>query len=167
MKSLTVCAAAALFLLTACGATRSAKVEEPVLGEAPKMEDPYAAFFVDFMYTDKLSEALERAKAEDKLVFLDFYTSWCLPCKLMDEDVFTDPQFGEYMNERFVSIKVDAEAGNGPNLAALFNVQAYPTLLFLDSNGRVKAKKEGAAYQTELRTLGNQAIAATTMQAAN
>lgn len=76
----------------------------------------------------------------------------------MDEDVFTDPQFGAYMNENFISLKINAEAGNGPNLAALFNVKAYPTLLFLDSNGRVQTKKEGAAYQTELREMGNEAL---------
>ena len=147
---------ATLFLLVSCGATRN----DGSSAEAkPKVEDEYANFHVDFMRTDRLSEALDKAKAENKLVFVDFYTSWCLPCKLMDEDVFTDRQFGDYMNANFISLKVDAEAGNGPNLASLFSVQAYPTLLFLDPNGRVQARKEGAAYQTELRRLGNQALA--------
>ena len=145
------------FMLVACGSTRKAdtaadnKVEEV---------DEYANFFVDFMRTESLSAALDRARAEDKLVFIDFYTSWCLPCKLMDEDVFTDRQFGDYMNENFVSVKINAELGNGPNLAAIYGVQAYPTLLFVDADGRVQTKKEGAAYQTELRRMGNEALAA-------
>ena len=147
-------AASGLILFSACGSTRSSTVEAP---NPPAAEDPYANFFVDFMHTDKLTEALERAKAEDKMVFIDFYTSWCLPCKLMDEDVFTDKAFGDYMNEHFISVKINAEQGNGPNLAALYQVKSYPTLLFVDLNGRVKSRKEGAAYQTELRRMGNEA----------
>ncbi|MFK8055312.1 MAG: thioredoxin family protein [Saprospiraceae bacterium] len=146
-------AVSGLLLITACGASRSASAEKA----EPAAVDPYANFFVDFMHTDKLSVALERAKAEDKMVFIDFYTSWCLPCKLMDEDVFTDKEFGDYMNQHFISVKIDAEHGNGPNLAALYGVKSYPTLLFVDLNGRVKSRKEGAAYQTELRRMGNEA----------
>lgn len=147
-------AISSLLLITACGASRSTADDraKPVVAE-----DPYANFFVDFMHTDRLTVALEKAKAENKLVFIDFYTSWCLPCKLMDEDVFTDKAFGEYMNKHFVSVKIDAEQGNGPNLAALYGVKSYPTLLFVDLNGRVKSRKEGAAYQTELRRMGNEA----------
>ncbi len=147
----------ALLLLMACGASHSA-ADKSATTKAKPAEDEYANFFVDFMRVDRLSEALERAKAENKLVFVDFYTSWCLPCKLMDEDVFTDREFGDYMNANFISVKINAEAGNGPNLAALFDVKSYPTLLFLDANGRVKTKKEGAAYQTELRKLGDEAL---------
>jgi thiol:disulfide interchange protein len=150
-----LCTAALLLLLTSCGASRKASsVDAP----ADKVADPYANFYVDFMRTDRLSEAIERAKAENKMVFIDFYTSWCLPCKLMDEDVFTDRAFGDYMNEHFVSVKINAEQGNGPNLAMLYQVQAYPTLLFIDINGKVKSRKEGAAYQTELRRMGAEAL---------
>jgi len=146
-------AVSGLLLFTACGASRKADVDTV----KDSVEDPYANFFVDFMHTDKLTIALERAKAEDKMVFIDFYTSWCLPCKLMDEDVFTDKAFGDFMNQHFVSVKINAEQGNGPNLAALYGVKAYPTLLFVDLNGRVISRKEGAAYQTELRRMGNEA----------
>lgn len=142
-----------LVLLASCGAGRNARVDA---GARPGHD--YSKFAVDFMDTDVLSEAIDRAAAEDKLVFIDFYTTWCLPCRLMDEDVFTDPEFGEYMNEHFVNLKINAEAGNGVNLAALYQVQAYPTLLFVDTKGRVVGKKQGAAYQRELRTLGNRAL---------
>ena len=137
-----------------CGASRDGAAAKPAKGEPD-----YSAYAVDFMPTDKLGDAIARAEKEGKLVFVDFYTSWCLPCKLMDEDVFTDRELGRYMNERFVSLKVDAEKGNGVNLASLYNVRAYPTLVFLDTRGRVVAQKEGAAYQRELRELGDQALA--------
>ena len=121
---------------------------------------PAPALAVDFAPTDKLSEAIALAETEGKLVFLDFYTTWCLPCKLMDEEVFSDPAFGEFMNERFVSLKVDAERGNGPNLAALYAVGAYPTLIFVDRNGRELTRREGSAAQRKLRHLAAEALAA-------
>ncbi len=114
---------------------------------------------VNFTPSDNLTAVLDMAAGKDKLVFVDFYTTWCLPCKLMDEDVFSDKGIGELMNDNFINYKIDAEKGNGPNLALLYQVNVFPTLLFLDEKGRVLVRKEGAAYQTELRSLAEEAMA--------
>ncbi|MDE5612366.1 MAG: thioredoxin family protein [Odoribacter sp.] len=93
-----------------------------------------------------LSEACKQAKAEGKLVFVDLYTSWCGPCKLMATKVFPDPQLGEFMNQHFVCVKYNTEEDDdGKMLMEMFNVQAYPTFLLLNSN----------------RELENQIVAAT------
>jgi len=114
---------------------------------------------VQFSTSDSLSDAIDQAVTEDKLVFIDFYTTWCLPCKLMDEDVFPDRRLGEFMNENFVSVKANAEKGNGITLANLYSINAYPTLLFLDQQGNVLERKIGAAYQREMYALGEAAMA--------
>ncbi len=114
---------------------------------------------VAFTNSGTLSDVLDKATAENKLVFIDFYTTWCLPCKLMEEDVFPDKRLGEFMNENFISYKVNAEKGNGVNLATLYSINAYPTLLFLDREGNVLERKIGAAYHRELFALGEAAIA--------
>ena len=115
---------------------------------------------VDFVNSDKLTPILEMASSKNKLVFVDFYTTWCLPCKLMDEDVFTDKAVSALMNDNFISYKVNAEKDNGPNLALLYQVNVFPTLLFLDKDGKVLVRKEGAAYQTEMKSLAEEAMAA-------
>ena len=115
---------------------------------------------VDFVNSDKLVAVLEMADSKDKLVFVDFYTTWCLPCKMMDEDVFPDKGISKLMNDNFINYKVNAEKENGPNLALLYQVNVFPTLLFLDKDGKVLVRKEGAAYQTELRSLAEEAMAA-------
>ena len=50
-------------------------------------------------------EALKQAKSENKLVFMDCYTSWCGPCKNMADKVFPQKAAGDYFNPRFVCVK--------------------------------------------------------------
>lgn len=113
---------------------------------------------VNWVTTTSLSEAIERAKEEDKLVFLDFYADWCTPCKMMDKDVFSDKPISQLFNDNFVNFKVNGEKGTGPNLAVMFGIQVYPTLIWVDQRGRVLVRKEGAAYHTELKRLARNAI---------
>ena len=65
-----------------------------------------------------------------------------------------------YLNENFINYKVDADEWNGIQLTAQYDVKVLPTLLFLDSSGKVLVRKKGAAFQTELYNLGDQAIEA-------
>jgi len=113
---------------------------------------------IQFIESDLLMPVLEQAENEDKMVFLDFYTTWCMPCKLMDEDVFTDKEIGRYFNDNFLSMKIDAESEAGGNLAGIFEVKAYPTLIFLDKKGISVVRKEGVAYHSELKSLAQQAL---------
>lgn len=71
-------------------------------------------------------QALDAAKKENKLVFIDFYTTWCGPCKQMARNVFPQTKVGDFVNPRLVAIKLDAEK-EGKDYAKLFNVRAYPT----------------------------------------
>lgn len=92
-----------------------------------------------------LDQALEKAKAENKLVFMDCYTSWCGPCKMMTEKILPLEEVGEYMNSRFVCIKMDMEKGEGPKLAQKYQVSAYPTFLVLKTDGSVMHRVVGGA----------------------
>lgn len=113
---------------------------------------------VQFTKSKTLTALLDQAEVENKLIFVDFYTTWCLPCRLMDEEVFPDERVGDFMNENFINYKVDAEKDNGVNLAFVYEVSAYPTLLFLDTKGRVIEKKIGAAFHDELLTMAERAL---------
>src|SRR2546430_17567646 len=54
-------------------------------------------------------EALERAKAEDKLILLSIGYSACHWCHVMEHESFENPSIAKVMNDNFVSIKVDRE----------------------------------------------------------
>jgi thiol-disulfide isomerase/thioredoxin len=89
-----------------------------------------------------------RAEAEKKLIFIDFYTSWCGPCKHMAQTVFKEDTVGRFFNSHFINYKLDAEKGEGKTLAAKYQVQIYPTYLFLDASGAVFNKAIGSCKDT-------------------
>ena len=49
-------------------------------------------------------QAKELAKAQNKLIFIDAYTTWCGPCKLMAKTVFTEKEVGDFYNSNFINI---------------------------------------------------------------
>lgn len=89
-------------------------------------------------------EALQKAKVEKKDVFVDFYTEWCGPCKVMSQKVFTDPEVGDYFNKHFVSYKLNAEAPGQAEVAKKYGVEAFPTMIFMNVKGEVLRTVLGA-----------------------
>ena len=88
-------------------------------------------------------EAIETAKREGKLVFVDFYTDWCGPCKVMSRDVFPQKQVGNFFNAKFVCLKLNAEK-EGRELAKRFCVSAYPTFIVVDTDEKVRVELKGS-----------------------
>ncbi|RYY40109.1 MAG: DUF255 domain-containing protein [Chitinophagaceae bacterium] len=99
---------------------------------------------IQFVHNKKWKDILALAKSQRKAIFLDAYASWCGPCKYMQENVFTKPMVGQLYNDKFINVKIDMEEGEGPELAKLLNIEAYPTLLFINEKGEVLHKSVGA-----------------------
>ena len=89
------------------------------------------------------AEILAKAKKENKLVFMDCYTVWCGPCKMLSSQVFPLKTVGDFFNAHFVNIKMDMERGEGKNLAKRYNVKVFPTLLILDAEGNLQHRFTG------------------------
>lgn len=86
-------------------------------------------------FEGELDAALAKAKAEDKRVLVDIGAYWCPPCHRLDEELFTVAAVGQRLDAEFVAVHVDAEQGAGPELVERYDVQAYPTMLVLESTG--------------------------------
>ena len=87
-------------------------------------------------WTDESYEQiLARAKQENKYVFIDFFATWCGPCKRMDELTFTDAKVGELLNS-MIPADWDAEKEPWMAVAKKYKVSAYPTLLVIGPDGR-------------------------------
>ena len=121
-----------------------------------------------------LSQALEAQKLNPKPIFIDFYTSWCGPCKMLDQQTFNVSSVAAHLNRFFYPVKFNAEGNEevmfdnkkykNPNydpakaktrnskheFVADLNVKGYPSMFIIDSNGKVKQKFVGFRPADEL-----------------
>lgn len=103
-------------------------------------------------------QTLAKARAENKLIFMDAYATWCGPCKYMSANTFTDASVGAFYNKNFINTKIDMEKGEGIELSSRYGVEAYPTLLFIDGNGKLVHKVVGAQEAADFLETGRNAI---------
>lgn len=100
-----------------------------------------------------LDKAKAKAKAENKLVLMDFTGSdWCPPCKALHKNVLTSQEFVDYAKKNLVLVEVDFPRRKSQSaelkkanraLAEKFGVEAFPTVIVLDSNGKQLSKESG------------------------
>jgi thioredoxin-related protein len=93
-----------------------------------------------------LPGAKEQAAKENKVILLDFTGSdWCPPCKKLKKTVFDSEEFGSYAQKNLVLVEVDFPRSKkqsaelkkaNETLSEQFNVDAYPTIILLDSKGK-------------------------------
>jgi thioredoxin 1 len=93
---------------------------------------------------------LQEAKASKKLVFLDIYASWCGPCKKLKRTTFASNKVAPYFNSNFINVTLDGEIGEGLTLAEKFGVSAYPSLYFINGDGKIVASTMGFLNTKEL-----------------
>jgi len=104
-------------------------------------------------------EALVKAEAEDKLLFVDAYASWCGPCKRMAANVFPQAEVGNYFNANFINVKLDYEKSEASEFRKVHAVRAFPTLFFINGKNEVVHKTVGGKQVKSLIAAGNVAVA--------
>ncbi|MDR1274495.1 MAG: thioredoxin family protein, partial [Odoribacteraceae bacterium] len=88
---------------------------------------------IKFNENQPWQEVVEKARQAGKYIFMDCYTVWCGPCKLLDKNVFSNDEIADYYNDGFINAKYNMEKGEGVSLKEKYRVTAYPTLLFIDA----------------------------------
>lgn len=101
---------------------------------------------------------LAEAKKTNKLVFMDAYATWCGPCKQIEKYTFTDAAVGEMFNASFINVRFDMEQYPGLELAERYEVDLYPTLLFINGDGELVHRGCGAVEPNDLIALGKEAL---------
>jgi len=104
------------------------------------------------------NQALELQKKEPKKIFVDVYTDWCGPCKMLDKMTFNNVDVAKYINENYYAVKFNAEGNQSisykeqtytnpryvegrtgrsstHDFTTALQVRAYPTMLFFDEEG--------------------------------
>ena len=132
MKKINLISACLLLLATTLGAT-----------------DSFAVGKVNFFEGSVIS-AKEKAMAEQKQYFLEFYADWCKPCKWMEENTYSDSELAEYIHGNYVPVKVNIDDFDGHALKQKYNVQYLPTIIVFDAQGNMLGKYEKSLNASKL-----------------
>jgi len=98
------------------------------------------------------------AKEEGKFIFVDAYTNYCQPCKLMDRHVFNTKDVAVYYNKHFINYKADMEKEENNFFVAEYGVEYMPTLLYLTADGQLIQKDDGGKGATDFLAFGKKAV---------
>ncbi len=101
---------------------------------------------LDYFYTGSWEKLQKKAAKKEKLILVDFYTSWCKVCKQMKHVVFASPEAVAYFPEKYMVYSLDAE--ERPDVAKKFKVSQYPTYIFLDETGEEVHRITGMMTKT-------------------
>lgn len=104
------------------------------------------------------AKAMQEAKKQKKLIFLDAYTSWCGPCKMLKRNTFPNKAVGDLFNKNFINVAIDMEKGDGPAIAEKYQVNAYPTLIITDAEGNIVTYAKGYVGPEQLIEFGKHGI---------
>lgn len=116
--------------------------EETFAFSAPESAEQvsYDEFFGARWYTD-LEEAKAAAQKANKMIFLDFYATWCGPCKKLDAEVLSTAEFRKRASKFFIFARIDVD--QQPQVFQAYNGEAMPTQLVLDKEGRELGRQVG------------------------
>ena len=95
-------------------------------------------------------EALAKAEADDKLIFVDAYAEWCGPCKMMANNVFPQEEVGDFFNSNFISVQYDMEKPESADFREFHRAPAFPTLLFINADNEPVHRVIGARQADQL-----------------
>ncbi|WP_378181455.1 thioredoxin family protein [Aquimarina sp. SS2-1] len=116
-----------------------------------------------------MNDALEAQKKTPKKIFMDVYTNWCGPCKLLDKKTFHNKDVVDYVNKNYYAVKFNGEGTEeihyndftytNPNynpdrkgrnsqhfFANALKISGYPSIVFFDEKGNLIAPVVG--YKT-------------------
>lgn len=103
-------------------------------------------------------EALAESERTSKLIFVDAYTTWCGPCKRMAAQIFPLKDVGDFYNANFINMKMDMEKGEGRTIRSKYNVNAFPTFLFVDAKGKLQFMSKGGKPADRFIQMGKTAL---------
>ena len=103
-----------------------------------------------------LEAALAKAGETDKMVVIDFFATWCAPCKMMDKETWPHEDVVAWVEKHAILIKVDVDKEEA--LAKEFNVTMMPTIVFLKADKSEISRMVGGYPATEFVSFGNKVL---------
>lgn len=106
-----------------------------------------------------LEAAKQKAVKEGKVLFIDCMADFCGACRMMEREVFTAPVVAAFFNEHFVSYQLNMDRQEGKEFGKIYDIPAYPTLIFMDERGKIILKEVGGRKVDGFMELAHRALA--------
>ena len=115
-------------------------------------------------------DIVAKAKANNKYIFVDCFTTWCGPCKYMSKEIFTKKEVGQFYNKNYINVSYQFDATiNDDSLIKFeysdvqfikktYNISSYPTYLYFNPFGELVHRDGGSCDETVFITKGNNAL---------
>jgi thiol-disulfide isomerase/thioredoxin len=103
---------------------------------------------VHFEHALSWAQVQAKAKAENKYIFVDCFTTWCGPCKHMRTVIFPQAEMGDFFNDKFVSVEVQLDTTSKDDeqvkswyadahaIMTQYSIKAFPTYLIFSPDGQ-------------------------------
>jgi len=125
---------------------------------------------IHFDHNTNWKGILAKAKAENKYIFVDCFTTWCGPCKYMSNNIFPMEEVGNFYNDKFINVAMqfDSTINDAENIKARYadavfifkeyKISGYPTFLFFSPDGELLQRKSGGGDAKQFITIGTNAL---------
>lgn len=116
---------------------------------------------INFQNNLTWAQIKEKAKKEKKYIFVDCYTTWCVPCKIMAKEILPQPAVAAFFNDKFISVALQFDETKSDDattkrwfkevklIEAEAKVDAYPTYLFYNPDGQLVHTIVGGSSNAE------------------
>lgn len=110
---------------------------------------------IKFEQTLSWEQVKTKARTDNKYIFVDCYATWCGPCKMMEKEVYPNPEVGAALKDHFISVKVQMDSTTkdseqtkkwyitAKKLLRDYKINGFPTYLFFSPNGELVHKEIG------------------------
>lgn len=136
-----------LTILAALAMTTPPAVPAPVSNSAIVVAEEHGKIP---WFTGTFDEAVAKAKAEKKLIFIDFWTTWCGWCKKLDKETYMDDSVLLTMKD-IICVSIDAESKDGAPIAKKYSITGFPTMVVLESDGSLRDQLVGYMPPTKFK----------------
>ena len=109
---------------------------------SPAHADTTGVKWVDY------DKGMALGKSQQKKVFINFYATWCNFCRMMDTKTFTDTAVVDYLNNNYITVKVDVDQER--EVAAHYNIRPLPDIWFISEKGEAIGNKPGYVTAEEM-----------------
>jgi thiol:disulfide interchange protein len=160
-RSLTHIAPATLSLAVFAAIMSCVLTSDPVLAEGSSQnanpDKAARAWSTALPWRRDLRQAMKEAKTNDKMIFIEVYTDWCAPCKMLDANTLSSPDVMTYLHKSYICVKVNADdPALGYWVAAKYQIGSYPSIVVLAPNGKAKGKVIGYCGPQKFLNIMNQ-----------